>query len=79
MDGYDIAELKTCLGDVVSRVEAGETVEIQRRGKPVARIVPLDQTKKKVDWTMLDALAMRLPRQTGNAVDIIRDMRDTGY
>jgi prevent-host-death family protein len=34
-------EAKTKLSELVERAEAGEEVVIQRRGKPVARLVPV--------------------------------------
>jgi prevent-host-death family protein len=79
MDGYNIADLKAHLSEVVARVEAGETVDIMRRGKPVATIAPKVKPKIKVNIAMLDALAARMPPQTTNAVDIIREMRDARY
>jgi len=33
-------EAKTKLAELLDRVEAGETVTITRRGKPVAKLVP---------------------------------------
>ena len=36
-----IRELKANLSSVVRRVQAGETVTVRVRGRPVARIVPL--------------------------------------
>ncbi len=39
-----IRELKAQLSTYVRRVEAGETVTITRHGKPVGRIVPVEET-----------------------------------
>ena len=36
-------EAKTKLSQLVARAEAGEDVVIQRNGKPVARLVPIDE------------------------------------
>ncbi len=35
-------EAKTRLSELVAAVEAGETVVIQRNGKPAARLVPIE-------------------------------------
>lgn len=39
-----IRELKAQLSTYMRRVEAGETVTITRHGKPVGRIVPVEET-----------------------------------
>ena len=40
-------ELKTKTGDVLDKVERGETVQITRRGKPVGRLVPEPQKDRE--------------------------------
>lgn len=44
----DIAarELRNRTADVLRRVEAGESVTITSRGRPVAKLVPLDEPAK---------------------------------
>lgn len=44
----DIAarELRNRTADVLRRVEGGETVTITSRGRPVAKLVPLDEPAK---------------------------------
>ena len=39
----NIHEAKTHLSRLISRVEAGEEIVIGKAGKPVARLVPLEQ------------------------------------
>jgi prevent-host-death family protein len=77
VDGYNIADLKAHLSEVVARVEAGETVEIMRRGKPVATIAPKISPRKKIDFTEIDALVARMPYQEVSAGEFIRQMRDS--
>ena len=43
MSMVNIHEAKTHLSKLVEQVEHGETVIIARAGKPVARLVPLEQ------------------------------------
>jgi prevent-host-death family protein len=38
MDTITLADAKARLSELVNRVEAGESIEITRRGKPVARL-----------------------------------------
>jgi prevent-host-death family protein len=79
MDGYNIAEAKAHFSELIERVEAGETVEVLRRGKPAAKIVPHTQPKSRIDFAEIDALVAKQPLQKTRAVDIIREMRDAGY
>ena len=39
MDAIGLADAKAHLGELVDRVEAGDSIDITRRGKPVARLV----------------------------------------
>jgi prevent-host-death family protein len=79
MDSYSVADAKARFSEVVERAEAGETVEITKRGKLVARVVPIVQPRKPVDVDALERLAARIPSQKQSAVDLIREMRDSGY
>lgn len=45
MDTLNIHEAKTHLSRIVERVSGGETIVIAKAGKPVAKIVPLDDKK----------------------------------
>ena len=40
-------EAKTKLAELLDKVEAGETVTITRRGKAVARLVPVEQPDER--------------------------------
>jgi len=41
MDTISLAEAKARLSELVARAADGETVQITRRGKPVAQITPV--------------------------------------
>ena len=79
MEHINLADAKARLSELVDRVERGETVEITRRGKPAARLVPAMPAKVKVDVAMLRALQATMPMQTESAGDLIRRMRDERY
>ena len=58
MDTVNLADAKAHLSELIDRVEKGETIEILRRGKPVARLTgvrrasktfPLDEVRKLTD------------------------------
>ncbi len=41
-------EAKTKLSQLVERAEAGEDIVIQRNGKPVARLAPIDEEPRSL-------------------------------
>lgn len=79
MESINLADAKAHLSELIDRVEKGETIEILRRGKPVARLIAAERPRKPIDVVALRALADSLPYQTESSVDIIRKMRDEGY
>ena len=50
-----VRELQQNLKRVMARVERGETVEVTRRHRPVARLAPVKPTGPVSDWPDLDA------------------------
>ncbi len=77
MDSYSLADAKARLSELIDKVEAGETVEITRRGKPVATIAPVRPPLQPIDWDALDRLAKRMPKQKQGAGEFVRAMRDS--
>ena len=76
MGSMSLADVKAQLSAVVERVEAGETVCITKRGKPVAQISPIVSQRKKIDVEMLRRHAASMPYQEESAADLVRRMRD---
>ena len=76
MADVSIAEAKAHFSELVDRAEAGETVRITRRGKPVARLVPETKKKKKIDVEALRKFTESMPWQPVSAGEFIRKMRD---
>jgi prevent-host-death family protein len=77
MSTFSLAEAKTHLSYLLDQVEAGEEVVITRRGRPVARISPLDQPRKPLQ--SLAAFRATLPKAKRSSAELIREMRDEGY
>lgn len=77
MKTVNLAEAKAHLSELVEQAAAGETVQILRRGKPVAQLVPPERKKKPIDIEMLRRVAAKMPYQTESAGDFIRRMRDS--
>jgi prevent-host-death family protein len=48
MARFGMHEAKTKLSQLVERAEAGEDIVIQRRGKPVARLVPIREEPRSL-------------------------------
>ena len=76
MKSVSVAEAKAHLSDLISRAADGETVNITRRGKPVAQLVPAKKPLKKIDPVKLKKLISSWPLQKEPARDFIRKMRD---
>ena len=77
MDAVNLADAKARLSELIDRVEAGESVEIRRRGKTVARLVPAPPPRKPLDMAAIRALTESMPFHDGNAGDFVLAMRDS--
>ena len=73
MEAISFTEAKAHLSELFDRAEAGESIEITRRGKPVGRIVPPVRQLKPIDVDALRAFTNSQPMQTA---DSVREMRD---
>jgi prevent-host-death family protein len=77
MDSYSVADAKARFSEVIGKAEAGEAVEITRRGEAVVKVTAIEKTSKPVDWSALERLRARLSRQDEGAGAFVRHMRDT--
>lgn len=76
MDAVSLANAKAHLSELVDRVEAGESIDITRRGKSVARLTSVARQRKRVDAALLQALTATMPPQPEAAAALVRSMRD---
>ena len=76
MAAINLADAKAHLSELVDRVEAGDSIEITRRGKPVARLTAIARPRKPVDRAALQALTGMIPVQRETAAQAVRAMRD---
>jgi prevent-host-death family protein len=77
METIGAFEAKTHLGELLDRVERGESVTITRRGKPVAQLVPTPPAQKRDRAEVIrDMLAFGKGRKLEGAS--IREMIDEG-
>jgi len=77
MGNVSLANAKARLSELVVRAEAGETVTITRRGKPVVTLSPVARSKTKIDVEALRALTAGMTYQEESAGEFMRKMRDT--
>lgn len=64
MEAVNLAEAKARLSELVGRAEAGEDVQISRRGRPVVKLVAVEQPREPVDWEAIRAFTDTLPMST---------------
>lgn len=61
MTTVNIATAKAHLSELVAKAEQGETIEIERHGKPVARLVPAEEPRDPIDFDWLESVLGQLP------------------
>ncbi len=76
MNPVNLADAKAHLSELVDRVEAGDSIEITRRGKPVARLTTVATPRRAIDMALLQSVTANMPPQTQTAADLVRSMRD---
>ncbi len=73
------SEAKTRLPQLLDEVERGETLIITRDGKPIARLVPEEQSQQKI-FDEVKAALTELRKHTGRAtVEEILAWRHEGH
>ena len=70
----NLAEAKARLSELVARAEAGDTIQISRRGKPVAQLNRVGQPRLRINSASLQAVTDTMPESSGD--NIVRVMRD---
>jgi len=76
MSAISLAEAKAHLSELVDRVEAGDSIDITRRGKRVARLTAVAAPRKPIDLAALQSLTSVMPASSPTAADLVRAMRD---
>jgi prevent-host-death family protein len=73
-----VRELQQNLKRVLARVERGETVDVTRRRRPVARLAPARATRSGSEWPDLEARTRAVFGDriiTPGASDVVIDQR----
>jgi prevent-host-death family protein len=76
MTAINVAEAKAHFSELIARAEAGETIQISRRGKPVVELRPVVGQKKPLDVEALFKFIESMPESPEPAGDSVRRMRD---
>jgi prevent-host-death family protein len=79
MSAVPLADAKARLSELVDRVEAGESIEITRRGRPVALLTKVSAPRERVDAAALKVLTDAMEPSPQTAADLVRTMRDAGF
>jgi prevent-host-death family protein len=74
MAHVNLAEAKAHLSELVARAEAGEPIQISRRGKPVVQLTRVTQPRKPIDVAAIRAVVKTMQKSTVD--DVVRTMRD---
>lgn len=77
MNRISLADAKAHLSELIDRVEAGDSIDITRRGKPVARLTAVAQPRKRIDLSQLRSLTSTMPPASEDAAELVRKMRDS--
>jgi prevent-host-death family protein len=72
-----LADAKAHLSRFIDRVEAGEELLITRRGKPVARVIPVQHPIMPLP--SLTEFRAQFPKMRSSSAKMIRTIRDEGY
>jgi prevent-host-death family protein len=84
MAAYNILEARNNLSRIIAMVESGAEATIMRRGKPVAKIVPITAGRRPrtgreiVEWLEAHPLPPESRRTSEEIEEGIREMREAG-
>jgi prevent-host-death family protein len=76
MGTVNLADATAHLSELVARVQTGDTIDITRRGRPVASLTAVARPRKRIDLAMLEALTAAKRPQDERATDLVHSVRD---
>lgn len=76
MNMIPLADAKAHLSELIAQAEAGETVCITKRGKPVAQLTAVHSARRPISLAELQAITDAMPMQSESAEEFVRNMRD---
>ncbi len=76
MESVTLTDARSLLDMLIDRVEAGDSIDITRDGRAVARLTAIAEPRRPVDLASLRRLSATMPLQAETAADLVRSMRD---
>lgn len=76
MQTVNIRELRAQIGRLLDAVEAGEEIVIERRGKPVARLVRIATRQATVCFPDRRAFRQQIPPNRTSSAELVRALRE---
>jgi prevent-host-death family protein len=73
MGAINVADAKARLSELIDRVQAGDSIDITRQGKLVARLTPVSDPRRPIDLAMLRTLTASMAPDAQDAAG--RSMR----
>ena len=52
MQSISVSKLKASLSEQLRLVKCGETIVVVERGRPVARLIPMNEPASSADWSL---------------------------
>lgn len=81
-----VDDIRDQVDELVSRMESGEVILVEKDGQTIARIEPVKRkdTEKparpnEFDWEALKRFTDTLPMAEESSADLVRRMRDESY
>lgn len=72
----NLAQAKATLSQLLDRVESGQQFVITRRGRPVARISAVLDSKKPLPLRDLAEFRAAMPKLRRSSAQLLRELRD---
>jgi prevent-host-death family protein len=76
MQTVNVRKVRAQISQLLDAVEVGEEIIIQRNGKPIARLVPIEVAQTPVRFPDRRAFRNQFPASRKDSADLVRELRD---
>ncbi len=76
MQTVNVRKARAQISQLLDAVESGEEIIIQRNGKPIARLVPIEDPQTRVHFADRHAFRSRIPASRKDSAELVRALRD---
>ncbi len=74
MEKVDVADTKTHLAALLKRIEQGEKILVTRRGRPMAKLIPVMHSRKRIP--SLSSFRSQILRTKTSPLDVLEMLRE---